>query len=446
MLQRCLAVTLLILAGCGPITQATPTPGTSPTQTPTASPAESSPSPTAETPAPSAIPTDSPTPTAPQLPSATPSDETIEMAFRSFHAPFRNRVDSSAVWTGSELIVWGGWEWVRDGLENLRANGLAYDPIDDSWREISRGPLSARCCASSTWLNSEMIIWGGAEPPPQYQDAAAYDPSANEWRTVAQSPLEWGGEMSTATTDTEWWISQRTREGQISVAAYDPLLDTWRSLPEVPGTGEGGVWMAWTGSEVVLTTGAELYRIAPDATHWSQHSVQLHGPLHVAEGLVFGFTDEETWTGSGVTRYLRAWDPSTGAEVDLPRPPTDVWDAIAAGSHLMFLRERLAFDAESLAWAMLDTPEDVTRRRASAATVWTGDRVLIWGGWWACPGYSEFYENGYELVPDLDVTAGGSDNHLARRAGVRQVEQQSHFARQSSEEPRTDAPLNLLAC
>jgi len=37
----------------------------------------------------------------------------------------------SAVWTGRQLLIWGGL-----GVEGPFANGAAYDPADDSWRRL----------------------------------------------------------------------------------------------------------------------------------------------------------------------------------------------------------------------------------------------------------------------------------------------------------------------
>ena len=67
------------------------------------------------------------------------------------------RVSHTAVWTGSEMIVWGGY----DGNNELNT-GLRYNPSTDSWTATSiiNAP-EARDQHTAVWTGSEMIVWGG---------------------------------------------------------------------------------------------------------------------------------------------------------------------------------------------------------------------------------------------------------------------------------------------
>ena len=62
----------------------------------------------------------------------------------------------TAVWTGSEMIVWGGFHFV--GFVNT---GGKYRPITNSWTatSITNAP-SARYGHSAVWTGSQMIVWG----------------------------------------------------------------------------------------------------------------------------------------------------------------------------------------------------------------------------------------------------------------------------------------------
>ena len=62
----------------------------------------------------------------------------------------------TAVWTGSEMIVWGGL-WLR------RFNsGGRYNPSTDSWTATSTtNAPTARYGHTAVWTGSEMIVWGG---------------------------------------------------------------------------------------------------------------------------------------------------------------------------------------------------------------------------------------------------------------------------------------------
>ena len=67
------------------------------------------------------------------------------------------REDYTAVWTGSEMIVWGGW----DGFNALDSGGR-YNPSTDSWVATSfSGAPAPRANHTAVWTGTEMIVWGG---------------------------------------------------------------------------------------------------------------------------------------------------------------------------------------------------------------------------------------------------------------------------------------------
>ncbi|MBI1745796.1 MAG: hypothetical protein HYR55_04315 [Acidobacteria bacterium] len=66
----------------------------------------------------------------------------------------------TAVWTGTAMIVWGG-----DGGGFLNTGGR-YDPITDAWMAMSlSGAPSARNNHTAVWTGAAMIVWGGLERP-----------------------------------------------------------------------------------------------------------------------------------------------------------------------------------------------------------------------------------------------------------------------------------------
>ena len=73
----------------------------------------------------------------------------------------------TAVWTGSEVIVWGGYhlsgsDWVADNT------GGHYDPATDTWTDTQTvGAPQARYKHTAVWTGDEMIVWGG-----KYQDSS----------------------------------------------------------------------------------------------------------------------------------------------------------------------------------------------------------------------------------------------------------------------------------
>jgi hypothetical protein len=64
----------------------------------------------------------------------------------------------TAVWTGSEMIVWGG----NDGGSTYFNTGGRYDPTTDSWMATSTtNAPTARWLHSAVWTGSEIVVWGG---------------------------------------------------------------------------------------------------------------------------------------------------------------------------------------------------------------------------------------------------------------------------------------------
>src|SRR5437773_9180346 len=68
------------------------------------------------------------------------------------------RSNHTAVWTGSEMIVWGG---ASSGPTYFNTGGR-YNPTTDSWTPTSTtGAPTGRSIHTAVWTGSEMIVWGG---------------------------------------------------------------------------------------------------------------------------------------------------------------------------------------------------------------------------------------------------------------------------------------------
>src|SRR5262249_51707517 len=63
----------------------------------------------------------------------------------------------TAVWTGSEMIVWGG-----NGFGGPFNTGGRYNPTTDTWTATSTNNApTGRASHTAVWTGSEMIVWGG---------------------------------------------------------------------------------------------------------------------------------------------------------------------------------------------------------------------------------------------------------------------------------------------
>src|SRR5262249_30566602 len=83
------------------------------------------------------------------------------------------------VWTGSEMIGWGG---CADGNCNqVLFSGGRYNPSTNSWTATSTtNAPSARAYQTAVWTGSEMIVWGGG-PGLGLNTGGRYNPSADNW-------------------------------------------------------------------------------------------------------------------------------------------------------------------------------------------------------------------------------------------------------------------------
>jgi N-acetylneuraminic acid mutarotase len=121
-------------------------------------------------------------------------------AWSSLDTNFETRLAESAVWTGNEMIVWGGDPSGGDG--SLRGDGARYDPATGTLKRLSTlNAPSARWHHSAVWTGKEMIVWGGQTVFFGLQNTGArYDPVSDTWR-----PLSLTDAPSTRANHTAVW-------------------------------------------------------------------------------------------------------------------------------------------------------------------------------------------------------------------------------------------------
>src|SRR5438874_1174517 len=88
----------------------------------------------------------------------------------------------TAVWTGSEMIVWGG-----EATSGYLNSGSRYNPTTDSWTATSTsGVPAARSQHTAVWTGNEMIVWGGVGDGATYVNTGGrYNPSTNTWTALS---------------------------------------------------------------------------------------------------------------------------------------------------------------------------------------------------------------------------------------------------------------------
>ena len=74
------------------------------------------------------------------------------------------RSEHTAIWTGTEMIVWGG---IGPGSTSFTYynNGGRYNTVTNAWSSVPlAGAPSGRTSSNSTWTGKQMIVFGGFNP------------------------------------------------------------------------------------------------------------------------------------------------------------------------------------------------------------------------------------------------------------------------------------------
>jgi hypothetical protein len=178
----------------------------------------------------------------------------LPVGWSELPAPPEVRSGAATAWTGSELLVWGGYEYVG-GNEDPDAGGFAFDVATRTWQPLPPSPLEGRSDMAFAWTGRELLIWGGWDggfrDPPYFGDGAAFDPVAGTWRMIATAPIEarsafsvWTGEELIV------WGSRERADRRVDGAAYDPITNAWRMIADGPIDITDGT-AVWTGEEMI---------------------------------------------------------------------------------------------------------------------------------------------------------------------------------------------------
>jgi len=159
----------------------------------------------------------------------------------------------TVVWTGTEMIVWGGL------CGSYLNTGGRYNPFTDSWMATSiTGAPDGRESHIAVWTGAEMIVWGGYDGTNRLNTGGKYNTTLDSWSPTSLSGAPLGRGVHTAVwTGTEmiiWggWDSTYTNSG----SEYEPSIDMWSVLPST-GAPSGRAWhtAVWTGTEMIAWGG-----------------------------------------------------------------------------------------------------------------------------------------------------------------------------------------------
>ncbi len=243
----------------------------------------------------------------------TPASDSWQAISAGAAAP-SGRASFSVVWTGTEMIVWGG----ANASGSLQDGGR-YDPVSDSWNPagIVNSGLSPRYAHSAIWSGTEMIVWGGRDGPYGGNDGSRYNPVSNQWNLLGSDPLtpgaRWG--HSVAWTGTEmivWGGNTRTGSAQVLTPTggrFDPAINTWLATAtglHHPSAREGQTAI-WTGGTMIVWGGTADYG-TDDLGALDTGSAYCAGPCGSPPAVSLVSVHRESGTGSRIE-----WEATAGA-------------------------------------------------------------------------------------------------------------------------------------
>jgi len=317
------------------------------------------------------------------------------------------RSGHSALWDGQQMIVWGG---NAGGSTPTYVNtGGLYDPVADQWTTIS--PINvpdARSGHASVWSGSQMIVWGGANSTNAFLSTGGrYQPSTQQWSaTSTNSPAGRSGHIAVWTGSAMLiWGGQNVNGLLNDGALYDPVGDTWTTLT-LPNAPEGriGATAVWAGDRVImwggvgaggpLSDGAELLFSSGAPAQWV--STTLTGAPAGRSG------HSAIWTG----QQMIVWGGNSGGAVGdgaMFNPASNSWTAVSTnnapvarfnhaalwtGAEMLILdgstgsgevASGSAYNPATKLWRALSGSGSPLARTQPGA-VWTGTQAVVFGG------------------------------------------------------------------
>ncbi len=265
-----------------------------------------------------------------------------------------------AIWTGTEMIIWGG-----QNDTTAYGDGARYNPSTQTWATVSSiGAPSARTAHTAVWTGSEMVVFGGWNRSTHFNDGARYNPATNVW-----TPLP----TLNAPASRKWHDAVWTGSKMI-------IFGGEQGFPTYPN---GAIWdLATNAWSALTTTGAPVNRAFPRAV-WTGTEMFVwggdNGYYRMAQGGLYNPLTN-TWR--------------LAATAGQPNPTGDIDKGMAANSSVWTGSKIIVFggvfgsglsnnpgggiyDPEANAWSPLANITTGVERRHHAS-VWTGDRMFTW--------------------------------------------------------------------
>ncbi len=164
-------------------------------------------------------------------------------------APGVTIFETDAVWTENDVVFLGT-------TPSNHVAGVAFTPATEQWREVSPSPMPLGN-AVRVWTGKEIVVWGGGE----YGDAtnrtgASYDPVRDRWHPIAPAPV--GLNLADGVWAKRWvavYGSLLDRGSHADTrfatgALYSPAFDRWKMMSEGSRLSPQATSLVWRWDDV----------------------------------------------------------------------------------------------------------------------------------------------------------------------------------------------------
>jgi N-acetylneuraminic acid mutarotase len=314
------------------------------------------------------------------------------------------RSGHAAVWTGSEMIVWGGYDGSHSNPAGDTDTGARYNPSMDNWTATSTSNApSVRQYHTAVWTGSEMIIWGGEFYPTPLNTGGRYNPIADSWIATSTTGVPAGRYLHTAVWTGSEMIVWGGYDGNFFLntgARYNPASNSWVATNSADAPSSRYHHTAvWTGSEMIIWGGYDFSYLntggsyTPTSDSWAGTSTanapeqrENHTAVWTGSEMIvwggYNYPAGELNTGGIYSPVTNTWTATCTRYAPTGRHShTAVW----TGTEMIvwgggdFLNSGGRYDPHSNSWWATSTTNAPTGRRAPTA-VWTGSEMIVWGG------------------------------------------------------------------
>jgi N-acetylneuraminic acid mutarotase len=320
--------------------------------------------------------------------------------------PLAPRAYHVAVWTGKDMIVWAGYDGF---IGRMYGDGARYNRATNSWTRISdTGDPNDRFYATAVWTGTEMVVWGGINFPEYDLSGGRYNPVTDTWRptSLQNAPsLRW---LHAAVWTGDEMVVQGGTPGNPVGGRYDPEANRWTPTTPVNSPTNGqGITAVWTGEEMILWGGLDEDsvfhydggRYDPAADRWVRTGTMnvpaargLHSAVWTGSEMMVwgGFAGVFTNTGGLYDPATDSWRTTTTAGAP---PGRENAEAAWTGSEAIFWGGDPdgtgsdpgtggLYNPATDSWR-LTTQVNAPTNRYGHTAVWTGSELVVFGGVWA---------------------------------------------------------------